>query len=56
LRLDRKPLARATTIGATWALRCEPGNRFRIFYDVHRDERVVVVLAIARKVREHSPK
>ena len=38
-------------MGATWEVRCGPGNRVRIFYDVHRDERLVVVLAIARKVR-----
>ena len=30
-------------------VRCGPNNRFHIFYDVHSDERVVVVLAIARK-------
>jgi mRNA-degrading endonuclease RelE of RelBE toxin-antitoxin system len=49
---SRKPLIRATAIGATWELRCGAGNRFRIFYDVHHDERLVVVLAIARKVRD----
>jgi len=32
-------------------VRCGAGNRFRIVYDVHRDQRLVVVLAIARKVR-----
>jgi mRNA-degrading endonuclease RelE of RelBE toxin-antitoxin system len=49
---NRKPLIRATAIGATWEVRCGPGHRFRIFYDVHNDERLVVVLAIARKVRD----
>jgi hypothetical protein len=48
---NRKPLLRETAIGAAWEVRCGPGNRFRIFYDVHRDQRLVVVLAIARKVR-----
>ena len=48
---NRKPLLRETAIGATWEVRCGPGNRFRIFYDVHPDERLVVILAIARKVR-----
>lgn len=48
---NRKPLLRETAIGATWEVRCGPGNRFRIFDDVHREERLVVVLAIARKVR-----
>ena len=47
---NRKPLPRETAIGATWEVRCGPGNRFRIFYDIHRDQRLVVVLAIARKV------
>ena len=47
----RKPLLRETAIDATWEVRCGPGNRFRIFYDVHRDQRLVVVLAIARRVR-----
>jgi len=48
---NRKPLLRETAIGATWEVRCGPVNCFRIFYDVHRDQRLVVVLAIARKVR-----
>ena len=48
---NRKPLLREAAIGAAWEVRCGPGNRFRIFYDVHRDQRLVVVLAIARKVR-----
>ena len=48
---NRKPLLRETAIGAAWEVRCGPDNRFRIFYDVHRDRRIVVVLAIARKVR-----
>jgi mRNA-degrading endonuclease RelE of RelBE toxin-antitoxin system len=47
---NRKPLLRETAIGATWEVRCGPDNRFRIFYDVQRDQRLVVVLAIARKV------
>jgi hypothetical protein len=47
---NRKPLLRETAIGAAWEVRCGPGNLFRIFYDVHRDQRLVVVLAIARKV------
>ena len=50
---NRKPLLRETAIGAAWEVRCGSGNRFRIFYDVHRDQRLVVVLAIARKVRKH---
>jgi len=49
---NRKPLREPTTIGATWELRCGPNNRFRIFYDVHPEARIVVVLAIAVKVRD----
>jgi len=48
---NRKPLLRETAIGAAWEVRCGPGNRFRVFYDVHRDQRLVLVLAIARKIR-----
>src|SRR5712692_9766222 len=47
---NRRPLLRETAIGAAWEVRCGPDNRFRIFYDVHRDQRIVVVLAVARKV------
>jgi len=50
---NRKPLLRETAIGATWEIRCGPGNRFRIFYEVHRDQRLVGVLAIARKIGNH---
>ncbi len=48
---NRKPLLRETAVGATWEVRCGPSNRFRIFYDVHREEGLVVVLAVARKIR-----
>jgi hypothetical protein len=51
---NRKPLLRETAIGATWEMRCGPDNRFRIFYDLHRDERLVIVLAIARKILMRS--
>jgi hypothetical protein len=44
---NRKPLLRGTAIGAAWEVRCGPDNRFRLFYDVDRDQHV---LAIARKV------
>lgn len=49
---NRKPLLRETALGAVWEVRCGPGNRFRVFYDVRHDQRRVVVLAIARKVRD----
>jgi mRNA-degrading endonuclease RelE of RelBE toxin-antitoxin system len=47
---NRKPLLRKTAIGVPWELRCGPSNRFRLFYDVHPEQRLVVVLAIARKI------
>jgi hypothetical protein len=47
---NRKPLTRERAVGATWEVRCGPANRFRVFYDVLRDQRLVAVLAIARKV------
>jgi len=47
---NRKLLLREATVGATWELRCGPDNRFRVFYDAHANERLVVILAIARKV------
>jgi mRNA-degrading endonuclease RelE of RelBE toxin-antitoxin system len=50
---NRKPLLRETAVGATWEVRCGPDHRFRIFYEVRRSQRLVVILAIARKVRNH---
>jgi hypothetical protein len=47
---NRKPLLRETALGATWELRFGPGNRLRVFSDVHHDQHLVVVLAIGRKV------
>ncbi len=48
---NRKPLRAPSTLGATWELRCGPNNRFRIFYDIDLDVRLVIVLAIAVKDR-----
>ena len=48
---NRKPLRAPSTRGATWELRCGPKNRFRIFYDIDLDARMVIVLAIAVKDR-----
>jgi mRNA-degrading endonuclease RelE of RelBE toxin-antitoxin system len=46
---NRKPLAQPTPFEATWELRCGPGNRFRVFYEVESKEKVVWVLAIGVK-------
>ena len=48
---NRKPLRRSMSFGATWELRCGPGNRFRVFYHVDRERRDVVVLAVGVKER-----
>lgn len=36
---------------AEWELRLGPGNRFRVFYDVDREQRQVRILAIGVKER-----
>ena len=47
---NRKPLsALPGPFDATWELRAGPENRFRIFYDVVLDERIVQILAIGLK-------
>ncbi len=48
---NRKPLEQPAPFGATWELRFGPQNRFRVFYEIRRDERVVWVLAIGVKER-----
>jgi hypothetical protein len=49
---NRKPLEdQPGPAGSTWELRCGPGNRFRVFYGVSHEERVVCILAIAVKQR-----
>ena len=49
---NRKPVEQPAPFAATWELRFGPGNRFRVFYDVDRVERVVWILAIGVKERE----
>jgi hypothetical protein len=34
---------------ATWEIRFGPQNRFRVYYDVHLDQRLVSILAIGYK-------
>ena len=48
---NRKPLIRPIGFGADWELRLGPGNRFRVFYQVSAESRVVRVLAIGVKDR-----
>jgi mRNA-degrading endonuclease RelE of RelBE toxin-antitoxin system len=49
---NRKPLRGPNAIGAEWALRCGPDNRYRVLYEVHLDERSVWILAIGEKERD----
>jgi len=47
---NRKPVRVPNTVGATWEIRTGRNNRYRIFYDVDIETKVVVVLAIGVKV------
>lgn len=47
---NRKPLESSPgPFGATWELRCGPGNRFRVFYEIDVGQREVWILAIGIK-------
>ena len=48
---NRKPLDQPAPFEASWELRCGPGNRFRVFYDVDSASRTVQVLAVGVKGR-----
>jgi hypothetical protein len=48
---NRQPLDQPAPLEATWELRCGPGNRFRVFYDVDSALHEVRVLAIGVKDR-----
>ncbi len=48
---NRKPLKRPIAFGADWELRLGPDNRFRVFYQVKREDREVRVLAVGVKER-----
>lgn len=48
---NRKPLDQPAPFGASWELRCGPGNRFRVFYDVDAATHEVHVLAFGVKDR-----
>ena len=50
---NRKPLEETPgPFGATWELRCGPGNRFRVFYEIVLERREVWILAIGVKDRD----
>lgn len=46
---NRKPLRRGPVYEAEWEIRFDPGNRFRVFYEVDRPQRNVSILAIGVK-------
>ena len=48
---NRKPLEQPAPFAATWELRCGRRNRFRVFYDVDSEQRIVSILAIGVKDR-----
>lgn len=47
---NRKQLLQPAPFGATWELRCGPRNRFRVFYVVDEDTKMVSGLAIGVKL------
>ena len=46
---NRKLLDQPAPFEATWELRCGPDNRFRVFYEIDAEEKVVWILAIGLK-------
>ena len=46
---SRKPLRIPNLLNASWELRCGLNNRYRVFYDVDVEGRLVVVLAVGQK-------
>jgi len=49
---NRKPLRQPALLEAQWELRFGPGNRFRVFYEIDRENRTVYILAIGVKERD----
>jgi mRNA-degrading endonuclease RelE of RelBE toxin-antitoxin system len=46
---NRKPLLRPMPFGGEWELRFGPNNRFRVFYTVNVERRLVHVFAVGVK-------
>lgn len=46
---NRKLLDQPAPFGATWELRFGPNNRFRVFYEIELEEKIVWILAIGFK-------
>jgi len=49
---NRKPLEQPAPFGAPWELRFGPDNRFRVFYEVEANKRLIHILAIGVKKRD----
>ena len=49
---NRKPLRQPAIFEAQWELRFGSGNRFRVFYEIDRENREVYILAIGVKERD----
>jgi mRNA-degrading endonuclease RelE of RelBE toxin-antitoxin system len=49
---NRKPLRQPAVFEAQWELRLGPDNRFRVFYEIDRENRKVYILAIGVKERD----
>jgi mRNA-degrading endonuclease RelE of RelBE toxin-antitoxin system len=49
---NRKPLRQPAPFRATWEIRFDPDNRFRVLYDIDQEVRVVQIMAIGEKQRE----
>ena len=45
----KKPLKRPVELGVEWEIRFGPDNRFRVFYEVDRENRQIYVLALGVK-------
>jgi mRNA-degrading endonuclease RelE of RelBE toxin-antitoxin system len=46
---NRKSLEQPAPFDATWELRFDPNNRFRVFYEIDVEEKIVWILAIGFK-------
>lgn len=49
---NRKPLRQPALFEAQWELRFGPSNRFRVFYEIDRENRKAFILAIGVKERD----
>jgi mRNA-degrading endonuclease RelE of RelBE toxin-antitoxin system len=50
---NRKPVQPPAAFQAEWELRFSPRNRFRVFYQINRENREVRIVAVGVKDRNH---